>query len=127
MTPHPPNGPTYAADHWLSEQPRAARSFPQTVGGMFGTHFTDESYHRATSLDPSTLNVRATPLHLQVSSEYNRLAMGSNPAIGDGRLDQFGVPCQPGLGDMAQLEQTNAGEPKTNLADEYTNWEQHNA
>lgn len=124
MTPHPPNVPNFTADHWLGEQSRAARPFPQAVGGIFATHFTDESYHRATSLDPSTLNVRASPLHSQVPNAFNRLAMGSNNVIGDSQMGHFNAPGQPGLGsDTTQIEPANAG----GLGDEYTNWEQHNA
>jgi len=121
MTPHPPNAPNFTADSWLGDQSRATRPFPQAVGGMFGTPFVDESYHRATSLDPSTLNVRASPLHFQTSSTFNRLP-------GLGQSGQFSASGQPGLGsDMTQIEPANAGELKATLADEYTNWEQHNA
>ena len=121
MTPHPHNASNFTADHWLGDQTRAARPFPQAVGGIFGTPFADESYHRATSLDPSTLNVRASPLHFQVPNNFNRLP-------GDGQPGQFSSSGQTGLGsDMSQIEPANVGEHKASLADEYTNWEQHNA
>ena len=114
MTPHPPNPPNFTADHWLGDQSRAARPFPQAVVGMFGTPFADDSYNRATSLDPSTLNMRASPLHFQTPNSLNRF-----PA--EGQPGQFGVSGQPGLGsDMTQVESANA-------ADVFTNWEQHNA
>lgn len=130
MTPHPPHGTDLSADLWLGDQGRAARPFPQAVGGIFGTHFADDSYHRATSLDPSTLNVRATSLHTQNPNTFNRLSMGPTDLLGDGQLGQLGqfdASGQTGLdNDMAQMESANTGELKTNLADEYTNWEQHN-
>jgi hypothetical protein len=89
---------------------------------MFGTPFADESYHRATSLDPSTLNMRASPLLSQVPTSFNRLS-------GDGQMGQFSASGQSVIGsDMNRIEPANAVELKTTLADEYTNsnWEQHN-
>jgi hypothetical protein len=127
MTPHAPNVSNYVPDHWLGDQGRVPRPFPHAVGGIFGSQFNDESYHRATSLDPSTLNVRASPLHLQAPHSLNRLAMGSTTATGDGPLGQFGIQAQPDLGDISQMDTTTTGDLKRTLADEYTNWEQHNA
>jgi hypothetical protein len=121
MAPHPRNVPNYPY-HWLGDQSRAARPFPQALGAMFGTPFADASYHRATSLDPSTLNMRASPLPFQFPSSFNRLS-------GDGQMGQFSASGQSVMGsDINRIEPANAVELKTTLADEYTNpnWEQHN-
>lgn len=128
MTPHPPNISSFTADPWQGDQGRTARPFTQAVGGIFNTHFADESYHRATSLDPSTLNVRATSLQSQGPNYFNRFGMGSTNMSGDGQPSQFDSGGQTGITSVMSLtEPTTIGELKTNLVDEYTDWEQHNA
>jgi hypothetical protein len=94
---------------------------------MFGSHMTDNSYNRATSLDPSTLSVRTTPFHMPVSVGYGELTMGQSNVPGNEPLVAFGTQGHADASDMANVDTTEATEPKTNLADEYTNWEQHNA
>lgn len=125
MTPHAPSNPAFMADNWLGDVNRVSRSFPQAVD-MFPAPFADESSHRATSLDPSTLNVRSTPLHLQVPNAFNRPATGPVNIV-NLQTDRFGSQGQIDRADMTQLEPSSYPELRNNLADEYTNWEQHNA
>jgi hypothetical protein len=127
MTPHAPNQPTYMAENWLADVSRVSRPFPHAVD-MFPAPFADDSYHRATSLDPSTLNVRATLLHLQVPNAFDRLATG--PAnVRDEQRGRYNSQGQTDQADMNQLDPSTFSELKTSLADEFTNsnWEQHNA